>query len=425
MTWERSRGVVSFVGTLAGLLIALRGIAWHSVTVDSPATVIAGMSLAATWFLIGSLPRTGIAASALSGVAAIALTLAATGRWTIPFLLFWLCSNTALVLGSNRRWFSWMSGLVLLVDLPVLAGLILSAVRDDVWMLPAQPDGAIVAAVSVAAALRIALVAFARDRGPEAPLLAGSGFVLLALLGPGAAVVPAALLIAGAALLAFRPVTTDPVAFVSLLALGCALIHEPSLSPAGIATVLIITGTLSSAAPGRTGIALLAGPWPGTALFVAVTGAAIHSAGRIAEMGLLGGGAYLAASILLPLATVGAVHLAAPLIRGRVQLPWGRPELCAAVGIVAGLSAAGFSAPDPSGYLYMSAIAAAGLFVIGVPAGMLPSPAGEPPTILVPSVSPGGLAGPKTLRRAALAGLAAAWLSVSWATIEGMRDGFL
>ncbi len=419
---ERVLVAVSIAGTLAGVMIAIGGITWHGMSTDTPATLAAGAAIGASFFLLGarSVP---FAAAVISG--AVALVLAAAAGWTVPFLLFWLCCNTALALGSSRGWFSRVNALALLADLPLVAGLVLFALRDDVWRLPDQPGTAIVAAVCFSALARIVVVAFDRDRGPAAPLVAGSGFVLLATLGPEASPTVAAILIGAAVAVAFRPVSSDPATFVSLLAVGATLLYAPALPMAAIATVLALAASGSASQTARPGIVLLAGPWPGTALFAAMTTAAVHSAERVAETGLLSGGPYLVASFLLPLALAGSVQLAGPLIRGRVELPWGRAEVCALVGIVAGLSATGFSAPDPSGYLYLSALAAGVLFVIGVPESMLPPLEPEPGSAIGSGTRGIGRFGPMALRRAGLVALALAWVGVAWATYGGLRDGFL
>ena len=226
----RRRAIEAGAAAGAGLAVALIGAgvaggrAWRSVAFEAEGAVPAGFAIACAWVLVGAVgAREGRTAdAALAGVAASGLALAATGRFVVPALLFWLCSSAALaalggVGGARRLWPA-----LALSDAAVCAAVIAGVSRTDEWTFASAGGDLFFWLLAAGAAVR--------------------GAVFLS--GPGTAagtraVAAAPLLAGGAVSLAVRAARPEPWAALGVLALaGVALavaLRRDSLSPRHVA----------------------------------------------------------------------------------------------------------------------------------------------------------------------------------------------
>ena len=295
LKWSR-RTLVSLclLGVGVGVTVAVlgvRGESWRSTELGDTA-VIAGVASALAWLVASVLAgaRARAASCALVGVASSSLTVAATSRWAVPVLLFWVCSSLAIAVlaGTGKRPAPvWVA--LFLSDACLIAALVGHWVDERTWDLPTSLDGWPLYIVLLAAAIRggavpaLGVWAALGAAVPVVPLSIGGAFVLLPVaLGPGdpwAGSALFALAIAGAVwgLLRGRVFVPSIAAVPVALLLGAAVVSPAGLVAGGLGALLTAAVLALWSPTGEYGgadrsLALTAlPPWIG---FVAVVGAA-------------------------------------------------------------------------------------------------------------------------------------------------------
>ena len=294
---------LALVGTgLAVALVVLNGSLdeWRTARLTGVATLV-GAAVAAAWLLVAvTSARAGNSLTCcLVGISAAALGMAATNEWSVPALLFWICSSLAVAsLAAQGRGGIWVWGVVFASDVALTAALVGYWAETSAWSLPSELDGWPFYILLLAAALRAGVVPvlgvwglLGRPGAPAIPLLIGGAFAVLPMgLGgqgdPWAGVVLFVVAIGlSVASIVVRVLrgrvafgTTAPVAAF----LGLALVAPAGLVAAGIAAlVAAATAALwvpTSDEPGRERVVALTALPPLIGFVAAVTalGAAIE-----------------------------------------------------------------------------------------------------------------------------------------------------
>jgi hypothetical protein len=445
---RRAIELASVVGVALGVALVVAGEAggsgWRTVAFEAGAAAPAGFAVTAAWIVTGALahrsPR--VAEAALTGVAASGLVLAATGRYAVPVLIFWLCSSAALAAGARphgRR--AWV--VLAVSDAAVCAAATLHVWGEDTWAFDVG-GGAAVAALVVAAVVRGGAHVVAPWPGlttgarAAAPLMAGGAVALAARAGTSEPWVAAVLLVAalGAAAIALVRDSIGPAAvatWVTTLALAACFVSPRHAPLAGAAAVLAVAGAaLWPYTAGRGGIArsLLVSGVPLTAGFGVVAGAGADAFGRATAGG--GSAAWTIVAALVPVALGAGVALGiraarasgGELVPEAVLATW--LLVAAAIGTGVFPQAVGDAGVlgDSGGatalqLLALSAGAAAGI------AARRPGAALEPGVteVALAQTPPAEL--PREAAWAALALGTATAAAATWLTIAGLRVGFL
>ena len=301
----RARVLVGLSVVGAGLAVALVVFngsleEWRTARLTGVATLV-GVAVAVAWLVVAATSaRAGSSlACCLVGISAAALGLAATNQWSVPALLFWLCSSLAVAaLAAQGRGGIWVWGVIFASDVALTAALIGRWTETSVWTLPSSLDGWPFYVLLVAAGLRAGIVpalgvwGLLGSRGaPAVPLLVGGAFALLpiALGGGGDPWAGAVLFVVAIGLtavaIALRTLR-ERVAFAAAVPvaafLGLAIVAPAGLVPAGIAA-LVAAGTAalwpgSAAESGRDRVIALTALPPLIGFVAAVTalGAAVE-----------------------------------------------------------------------------------------------------------------------------------------------------
>ncbi|HYN36519.1 MAG TPA: hypothetical protein VEV82_06035 [Actinomycetota bacterium] len=458
------------LGIGAGVAIAVLGVqgdTWRSTELGDTA-VIAGAATALAWLVavVVAALRGRALSCALVGVAAASLTIAATSRWMVPVLLFWVCSSVALAglaARGERPAPIWIA--LFLSDACLIAALVGVWVDERTWTLPTELDGWTLYVLLAAAAIRGGAIpalgvwgSLSGAAAPAAPLLTGGAFTLLPIaLGPGAPWAAAVLfaLAIGAALWALSgselSIPAGAAAPLALL-LGAVVVAPDGLVAGGLAVVFTASVlALWRVAWGLGGadrsVALTAlPPWVGFTAIAGGAGAAIEELAAARDvidkvpwtLVVILGPAALAASVAVAArASLGAASLA----RWLPVLRRGRPNaialLASRVVLVAGLAAGmvpgewlGIDS-DFAGWLPRRTILFGAAILLGLGAAWLTSRRirfFEPQPISLDWTAPApqpDSTGAKILVWATLALAVGAIGTVGWFTFEGLRLGFL
>jgi hypothetical protein len=455
-TSGRRRAIEAGAAAGAGLGVALIGAgaaggrAWRSVAFDPETAVPAGFAIACAWVLVGAVgARAGrIEDAALTGVAASGLALAATGRYVVPALLFWLCSSIALAAlagagGARRVW----PGLAL-SDALVCAAAVAFVERGGEWTIGGGGGDLVFWLLAAGAAARGAVyltgpgAAAGTNAAAAAPLLAGGAVALAVRAGrpdPWAAL--AVLGCAGAALgvalwkggFTARHLAAWPAG----LALAIAFVtpgHAPLVG--AVAALAVTAAALMPFTGDRAGFerGVLVAAVPLTAGFGVVVAGATASFGRATDAATsLESAPWTAVAALLPAALAGGVVLGAraartvarDLVPEAVLATWALLAAAVVVGLAPGLVGGSDAALGATGGVAllglvalaggMGASLAAGRWGVVLQTELAPAVAPPPgPESLVPPL----------VWASAAAGAATA-VAAAWLTVAGLRVGFL
>ena len=254
----RRRALVAFsvLGVGGGVAIAVLGVtgeSWRSLDLG-PEAVVAGAASSVGWMVAAATvaKRGRSVACALVGVTSCSLIVAATSRWLVPMLLFWICSTLALAVlagTSGRAGPVWAA--LFLSDALLVGALFWNWIDERVWQLPLALDGwpryLVLASAAVRAGAVPAVGVWGALRGtsaPVAPLLAGGAFLMLPIaLGPAepwtaSALFAVAVLGAGGALWKGRALLPAAGSVTPALLLGSTMVAPQGLVAAGLAAVL-------------------------------------------------------------------------------------------------------------------------------------------------------------------------------------------
>lgn len=436
-TRRRAIEVASVLGAGLGVALVFAGesgaAGWRTVGFEPRFAAPAGVAAAAAWVVTGALAgRRGRAEEvALTGVAATGLVLAATGRYVVPALIFWLCSSAALAAAARVRG-RWIWAVLASSDAAVCVAALGRATGDDAWAFGGAATGLTLAALAAGAVVR-----GAAHLGPvpaaTAPLLTGGALVLAARAATAEPWAAAAVLAgAGAALVFGRTGPGVAATWVTAVAIASCFV-APELAPlAGVTAVLATTlFALWPYTQGRGGVAraLATSLVPLTAGFgivFAASGEAFERATASASL------PWTLVAILLPATLAAGVVLG-----GRTSRADAReflPEavlatwllLAGIVGLALFPKMAGDAAPlgDSGGVFALQVVALAAGAAAGVGArrsGVTVEPAYRTLDLAGPPVA-------ELPRPAAWVALALAVATVAasgWVTVSGLRVGFL
>nr|MDQ3958494.1 hypothetical protein [Actinomycetota bacterium] len=386
--------------------------------------------------------------TALIGVAATGLILAAGGRFAVPALLFWLCSSAALAAlwtRSARRTMLWFG--LALSDAAVCAATIGHVLRTDGWSWGEVGSGWPFWALGAGAIVRAALVALAGSSpGAALPLLAGGSVVVVAWTGRSEPWLALAILLAsvgaaGGGVARSRHRLSCAAVWPVGVALAVCLVAPAHVGLAGAAAaVSVAVVALWPWAHGRgafeRGAALSLAPL--TAGGVLVVAGAAEAFGRAIDMPTVAGAApWTAVAALLPLGLAAGVVLGGRIARERgggflpeaVLGTWILLAASVALGIFPGVVGGGRAGLGTSGgatALNLLAVACG----VGASVGVRARP--ELGVVFdVPRATEGFPAmPPKIMSRRELSWTAAAVAAVTagaaiWLTVAGLKVGFL
>ena len=443
-TRRRAVELASVAGVALGVALVVAGEAaaggWRTAGFEAVAATPAGLAAAAAWIVTGALAQRGprVDRAALTGVAASGLVLAATGRWAVPMLIFWLCSSAALA-AAGRRW-TWT--VLAVSDAAFCAAVVLHVWNEDSWGF--DVEGPALAALVAAAVVRggahvvAPWPALTTGAGAAAPLMAGGAVALAARAGTAEPWLAAALLAAALATAALGLVRNSigPAlvsTWVTTLALASCFVSPRHAPLVGAAAVLAVTAAaLWPFTAGRGGVAraLLVAMVPLTAGFGMVAAGGDAFARAAAEDGSL---AWTAVAALLPV-TVGAGVLlggraaradVVELVPEAVLATWLVLAAAAGIGVLPHVVGGEGALGDSGGAISLQLVALGAGAVAGV-AARRPGVGVEPP---YREVTRADLTPPREPPRAAVsaaAALAAAAVSAAaWLTVAGLRVGFL
>lgn len=436
-TRRRAIEVASVAGVGLGVALVVAGEAgsagWRTAAFDPRFAAPAGLAAAAAWLVTGALAgrRARAEEVALTGVAATGLVLAATGRYVVPALIFWLCSSAALAAAARPRG-RWTWTILALSDAAVCTAALARATGDDAWAFGGAATGLTLAALAAGAALR-----GAAHLGPlppaSAPLFTG-GALVLAARGGAAQPWVALAVIAGAALVLVRS-RTGPAAtttWVTAVAVSVCFV-APELAPLAGATAVLASAlfALWPYTQGRGGVArgLATSLVPLTAGFGIVFAAAGETFARATASG---SAAWTVLAIVLPPMLGAGVVVGGRAARAdaREFLPeavlatW--LSLAGIVGLALFPEAVGDVAPlgVAGGVLALQLTAVAA----GVAAGIATRRSGvtiEPTYETLALADPSIPELPRAAAWAAVAVAAATAVATGWITVAGLRVGFL
>lgn len=439
---RRAVEAASVAGVLLGVALVIAGQAdageWRSVAFEARSTTPSGFVVAAAWLVTGALAaRIRVTEAALTGVAASGLVLALNGRYVVPSLLFWLCASLALAAtaGSRPRW-----ALLAVSDAALCCGAVLHVVNEDTWGF-GSVEGAPLAALAVAAAVRAAaFVVWGPGKEAAAVLVAGGGVALVSAHAGSAetsaalAFAVAAVAVAVAALLRSETGPRLLATWGAALALAVCFASPADAPVAGAAAALAIAAAaLWPYTAGRGGVAraLMVAAAPLTPGFVVVSGGALAAFERATTAG--GDAGWAIVAVLLPAALVAGAVLGARVARTdapafapeAILATWALLGAAIAVGIVPSLVGDAGLLGDSGGTLALQilALVAGAAGAIGVRRW---SPSMEPrPVLGPPAETPSA---PVLPQRAewVIAGVAAlVVVATAWLTVAGLRVGFL
>lgn len=452
----RRRAIETAAAVGAGLAVALiatgaaGGRAWRSVAFDPEGAVPAGFAIVCAWVLVGTVGarRGRVVEAALAGVAASGLALAATGRYVVPALLFWLCSSAALAAlaglgGAPRVWPA-----LALSDAAVCAAAIVYVARGDDWAIGATGGNVVFWLLAAGAAARGAVylsgpgAAAGTDAAAAAPLLAGGAVALAVRAGraePWAAL--AVLALAGVALVAaLRRDQLSPrhvAGWPACLAVAVCFVTPGHAPLAGAVAALAVTAAALMPFTGdRAGFerGAIVGAVPLTAGFGVVLAGATASFERATGAATsLESAPWTGVAAFLPAALAGGVVLGAraaraaarELVPEAVLATWALLATSIVVALAPGLLGGSETGLDATGgAAVLGAVALAGGAGAAVAArrwgvalqAELP-PVVAPPLRAEPVV-------PALVWASAAVGAAAA-VAALWLTVAGLRVGFL
>ena len=468
--WSR-RVLVFFclVGVGVGVTVAVLGVqgdSWRSTELSDTA-VIAGAASALAWLVaaVVAASRGRAVACALVGVAASSLTIAATSRWAVLVLLFWICSSLAIAVlaGTGKRPAPVWAALFL-SDAGLVAALVGHWMDERAWDLPASLEGWPLYVLLLAVAIRGGAVPALGVWGalgaaaPVLPLSIGGAFVLLPVaLGPadpwaGSALFTLATIGGVWGLLRSRVFVPAAASVPIALLLGAVVVFPAGLVAGGLgalltAAVLAMWRTAGEYGGADRSFALTAlPPWIG---FVAVIGAAAAAVEELAGAeDVVDKVPWTLVVVLAPAALAASVAVAAHAAKGAtgtgqwwIALRGRRAEAWALLASRFVLIAGVAGGMVPGEWLGLDSEFASWdsrrtiLFGTAITLGLVaafvvrrrPAPSLEQEVALAwsaPAPQPGSLPARVLVwisLTLAIAGIAA----VSWFTFEGLRLGFL
>lgn len=445
-------------GALLGLGLVVAGRAgggWRTTSFEPAEASPAGLAIACAWILYVALEseRARVLPGALVGVAASGLALAATGRFVVPALLFWLCSSLAVAgiagFDEDRAGRGWIWLCLALSDAGVCAAAIGHVQGADAWTFTGIEDGwafwALVGAALVRGVVLLVLGGWSTlgtRAAPAVPLMVGGAVLLagragrtepwlaLALLATGLA--SAGLVLAGKKLRS-RFLSGWPVA----LALAVTFVtpaHKPLAGSAAIVVVSVMTLWPFAAGRGGFGRGLLLSLVPLTAGFGVVTaGATVSFERAIEEVTVLGSAPWTLIAALLPLALAAGVVLGGRIARAQsgdfvpeaVLATWVLVALGVAIGLtpsVLGGSDAGIG--DSGGVFALHCLALAGGFGAAAATRRWDLGSSFGPEQVVVDAGQAAV-GWRSLSWGAAATAVATAGGAAWLTVRGLSVGFL
>ena len=421
---------------------------WRAVAFEPGGAAIAGTAVACAWGLTMALDierdRWWIASAV--GVGSTALLFVAGATWTAPALMFAgvLGLASALVLGRSNR-AAWM--VVALADAALIAALAGYSLDVESWRLPDEVHGLFAVPFAVSLVLRSGALprlgiarSIAAPAAAFAPLVIGSGFLLMIRLLDRPEPLAAAGALTIACVVALMPVvrrSLDPVTVLAwpvLLGAGIGLASGPAGVPAAVGAGVGSTAIVlwpQALDRGRLSRSLVLTCIAPNVLFAALATAAsgaFVAATSVSEP--LDAAAWATVSILLP--GVLAAGVAFGVVVARTEPGGGyHPEAVFMTWLlVAGAVAAGWMLGAGGVYQSLGGLPAAGLLVAALACGVGAAWRARGREV----VSVGPLARvtnevPRDLGRwaagAALAVSVAGIGAVAWFTVEGLRLGFL
>jgi hypothetical protein len=193
--------VCAGLGIVLGAALAVssgRAEVWRTTVLDTEHAVLAGLTIACAWLLVGALDRNQGRwdVAALIGVGCTGIAMMGTSRWLVPGLLFSFIASLAVaaaVSSFHHRGEVWLQ--IFATAAAIVGAIVIDWQDTEVW---AAPDGIrgwsfwlLLAGVAVRAGAIPALGMWRLcgcSAAAGAPLLVGSSFIILA--GPGARVEP-------------------------------------------------------------------------------------------------------------------------------------------------------------------------------------------------------------------------------------------
>lgn len=452
----RRRAIEGAAAAGTGLALALAGAGaaggrgWRSVALEPATAVPAALAVAGAWILTGALGARGarVELAALTGAASSGLVLAATGRFVVPALLFWLCSSAALaaLCGFGGARGAWPA--LALSDAAVCAAAVTYVVSEDSWSFGGGAEGPVLWALALAAAVRGATylsgpaAAAGSEASAAAPLMAGGAVALVVRAGgpaPWAAVIVLALAALGLGRVLWKgQATTRIVAGWPVAMAVAACFAAPAQAPlAGAVAALGVTAAALMPFTGTRGgfeRGLLVAAVPLTAGFGVVAAAATTSFERATEASTaLSSAPWTAVAALLPVALAGGVVLGARAARttGRELVPeavlatWTLLLLSVLAGLAPGALGGGDTGLGDSGgstALFLVALAAGVAAVLAMRRWDVTV---DPPGETLPALPLAEDALPPPLVWAGAFVAAGTIATAGWLTVWGLRVGFL
>lgn len=447
-TRRRAIELASVAGVALGVALVVAGDAgtsgWRTVAFDSSSATTVGLAVTAAWIVTGALAHRGprVEAASLTGVAASGLVLAATGRWVVPALIFWLCSSAALAASGPRSRWTW--AVLAASDAAVCTAAILHVWGEESWAFDVV-GGPAVAALVVAAVIRGGAHVTApwpsldAAGGAAAPLMAGGAVALAARAATSEPWVAAALLAAALAT-AVKGILTSSAGpnlvatWTTTLALAACFVSPRHAPLAGAVAVLTVAvAALWPYTAGRGGVArsLVVSLVPLTAGFGVVAAAGSDAFDRATAGG--GSAAWTIVAALLPVTLAAGVVLGGraartdvgELVPEAVLATWLLLGTAVGVGVLPQAIGDAGVLGDSGGAIALQLCA----LTAGAAAGIVARRPGVVVEPSYPAVALAELAPLPDLPRAggwtALGVAIAIVVATGWLTVAGLRVGFL